>query len=209
MYCRCGTEKLRVEPDRATQDPAWMAIQRLVRLPSEAAVWMRPAHVPASSSLHGMDVVCTMYCRLDVGSCTACSIQLGLAAHSDTHANWRHRQLRLPSSSVRRPSRSDVVPSRSLSALCIPGQDGLGYTTRYSLSHTDKHFRSTFRPGPGGTQVSSEDCDSDSATFPARPSQGRPPVACLLYPLPVPSCRVSALTSCPSPATGRTVVAGQ
>ena len=96
----------------------------------------------------------------------------------------------------------------SLSALCFPGQDGLGYT-RYSLSHTDKHFRSTFRPGPGGTQVSSEDCDSDSATFPARPSQGRPPVACLLYPLPVPSCRVSALTSCPSPATGRTVVAGQ
>ena len=26
----------------------------------------------------------------------------------------------------------------SLSALCFPGQDGLGYT-RYSLSHTDKH----------------------------------------------------------------------
>ena len=69
-------------------------------------MWLRPACTSIQQlTWYG----CGMYCRLDVGPC---SIHLGLAAHSDTHANWRHRQLRWPSSSVRRPSRSDVLPLR-------------------------------------------------------------------------------------------------
>ena len=71
MYCRCGTEKLRVEPDRATQGPACMAIQRLVY--GHQSRWMAIQQIewPASGLLTAIRVVGWPSSRLD-GHPAAC-----------------------------------------------------------------------------------------------------------------------------------------